>query len=142
MHEPGFPGTPPKVPSGLQIAGRRLWKRACGLYQFRVDELAVLEGACRTADLIVSIESGLVGKPLTVAGSKGQDRVHPLIPELRAQRGLLAQMLRQLELPDEPGYAPSLSQRNVKPLCIAGTAQGMEGADGTDPPARRRGDPA
>lgn len=73
----------------------------------RPDEWAVLEQACRSADLIGTLVDGLEGQPLTVEGSKGQMVAHPLVSELRLQRAALRSLLHGLELPDEAGYQPT-----------------------------------
>jgi hypothetical protein len=67
----------------------------------RPDELAVLATACRTADIIARLEDELGDGPLMVAGSKGQEVVHPAVVELRLQRAAVASLLRQLAIPDE-----------------------------------------
>jgi hypothetical protein len=96
------------LPKGLGVRSRggRLWRAVTGVYELRADELAVLEDACRHANLVVKMEAE-VGKcargSLTVAGSKGQDAPHPLLAELRMSRHLIAQSLARLQLPDEPG---------------------------------------
>jgi hypothetical protein len=43
----------------------------------------------------------MAGQPLTVKGSMGQEREHPLLSEIRQQRLTLARLLKQLELPDD-----------------------------------------
>jgi hypothetical protein len=65
-----------------------------------VDEVFTLESACRTADTIVRLDAALEGQPLTVAGSMGQLREHPLLAEARQQRSLLGRLLTQLKLPE------------------------------------------
>lgn len=97
-----------RAPSGLRPAGHRLWRAhtADADVSFRPDELAILELAARTADEIAGLERALADAPRTVAGSKGQDAVHPLIPELRLQRQLLASLLARLRIPEPDGGAP------------------------------------
>lgn len=93
-------GSPPR-PSRLGTAGSSLWRALTADYEFRVDELVVLEAACRTADTLTLIDAALVDAPLTVPGSMGQLREHPLLAEARQQRQGLARLLRQLDIPDE-----------------------------------------
>lgn len=45
--------------------------------------------------------------PLLVPGSLGQQKVHPAVTEVRAQRLLLAGLLKQLSLPDPATVAGS-----------------------------------
>lgn len=98
-------GDKPRRPSGLGVDGRRLWSAVVGVYELRADEVHVLELAARTADDVAAVQAALAGAPLTVAGSMGQVREHPLLSELRQQRAALARLLRQLDLPDEAGPA-------------------------------------
>jgi len=75
-------------------------------YDLRADELATLEHACKTADLIDRLQAVLDEAPLlTVPGSRGQVTSHPLLGEVRAHRDLLARLFRQLHLPAEPVQA-------------------------------------
>lgn len=93
----------PTAPAGLEPSGIALWKSITTGYQFRPDELAVLEDACRTADIITAMEKAWAedGRPMTTRGSQGQLVAHPLISELRQHRAARATLLRQLKLPDE-----------------------------------------
>lgn len=94
----------PPVPRGLARGpGASLWRAVVGQYSLRADELVVLDSACRQVELVAKLERELTGSKLIVAGSKGQDVPHPLLGELRASRALVASLLRQLGLPDEPG---------------------------------------
>jgi hypothetical protein len=97
--------TAPRVPSGLQAAGRRLWREVVAVYELRPDELLLLEKACRTADDAARLDAAVREAPLTVTGSTGQTRHNPLLNESRQTRALLASLLKQLALPDEPAEA-------------------------------------
>jgi hypothetical protein len=90
----------PPVPRGLDSAGRSLWRRILADFGLREDEKTVLEAACRTADTIARLDAALVDAPLTVPGSAGQLREHPLLSEVRQQRALLGRLLHQLKLPE------------------------------------------
>lgn len=87
-------------PKGLDAAGRTLWRRISRAYELREDEITVLEQASRSADTIARLDAALVDAPLTVPGSAGQLREHPLIAEVRQQRVLIARLLHQLRLPE------------------------------------------
>jgi hypothetical protein len=93
----------PKPPASLESAGSTLWRDVVAKYDLRVDELAVLEAACKTADMIALLEKAWadLGRPFMTVGSTGQDVIHPLIGERRAQQAALAALFRQLKLPDE-----------------------------------------
>ena len=96
--------TTKKAPAGLGPKAKRLWADITGGYALRVDELRILEDACREVDLIEGMEAELRGATdlgdWLVKGSQGQEVAHPLIGELRAHRSLLAQLLGKLKLPD------------------------------------------
>lgn len=86
----------PKAPRGLGAAGRQLWRRAVSEFVFNVAEQAVLEQACRSADVIAKLHDAWVDADAVVAGSRGQPACHPLIRELREERALLARLLEQV----------------------------------------------
>lgn len=93
----------PRKPAGLADAGSALWSDLVGPYEFRPDELRVLEATCREADLIARMEDELDGAAFTVKGSMGQPVANPMLGELRQHRALLERLLRALSLPDEEG---------------------------------------
>lgn len=89
-----------RAPKDLGPAGQRLWKSICRDYELRPDELAVLESACREADLIQRLEEALKDAPLVVKGSMGQEVASPLVTEIRLHRSTQASLLKQLKIPD------------------------------------------
>jgi hypothetical protein len=91
----------PEPPADLGVRGAELWRGVLADHELRVDELRVLEDACREVDLIERLEAGLQGEPLVVTGSQGQPVAHPNIQELRQHRALVARLLAGLKLPDE-----------------------------------------
>jgi hypothetical protein len=88
------------APANLSAAGTALWAAMTKHMDFRPDELAVLEQAARIADTIATLEAELSPASATVAGSRGQDTVNPLIPELRLQRQALVTFLGRLDVPE------------------------------------------
>lgn len=87
------------MPKGMGYQGKKLWQSvtdAFGDLEDDPDKRRILFDACGTADLVDELEKGRAGEPLTVKGSKFQPVIHPLISELRYQRGLLAQLLARL----------------------------------------------
>lgn len=90
-------------------AGADLWNRLNDKYEFRPDEITVVERACRVADRIHDMEVEL-GSAVTDVGSMGQTVVHPLIPEIRAYTALLASLMKQLNLPDGDSAAGESSR--------------------------------
>lgn len=93
--------TKPKAPVGLLAGGKRLWVDTVGSWTLRVDELRVLEDACREADLIDQMQRKLRPATLMVKGSQGQDVVNPLVSEVRQHRAVLRGLLGQLRLTDD-----------------------------------------
>jgi hypothetical protein len=95
-------GSKPRIPAprGLGGAGRRLWRDVVGQYGLRVDELILLESACKTLDYIEKLDAAMADQPLLSKGSMGQDRENPLLSEVRQQRLALARLLRQIDLPE------------------------------------------
>ncbi|QSE88925.1 hypothetical protein JWS13_10055 [Rhodococcus pseudokoreensis] len=90
------------MPRGLGTAGQRLWRTT--LDEFEMDsephKIEILTQACKVTDKIAELEKAQKGQPLTVLGSARQLTIHPLVAEVRFQRGLLAQLLGKLGLPD------------------------------------------
>ncbi|HVX20894.1 MAG TPA: hypothetical protein VHB02_06085 [Acidimicrobiales bacterium] len=105
-----------QAPAGLNRAGKALWTAITEKYEFRPDELAILEDACRMADLIAAMEGAWAddGSPMTSEGSQGQLVVHPLIAELRQYRNARARLLKQLALPDDVGAASGNGNTNAR----------------------------
>lgn len=112
MVEETKPPIIPRAPTGLQRAGKALWRDVRGVFDFEDEPhlVAILEQACRVRDRLDELESGLKGQPLTVLGSAKQLTAHPLISEIRFQQKALAELLRALGLPDNSDVE-SLSDR-------------------------------
>jgi phage terminase small subunit len=87
-------------PRGLKTPGGRLWDAVTSEYKLAVDDLAVLEEACRTRDLIADLRAKVAENGLIVPSSQGE-RVNPAIVEGRQQAMLLAKLLGVLGLPDD-----------------------------------------
>ena len=91
-----------RPPAGLKAPGKRFWSAVAGLYVLTPAELANLAEACRTCDELDRLEKAVRQLPdLTVAGSTGQPRAHPLLEEVRRHRLLLERLTGALNLPDE-----------------------------------------
>lgn len=92
--------TTPAPPRVLGREGRAFWRLVHSLYDdLAPAELALLEQACRSLDVIAVLDAAAAAEPLTT-GSKGQTIVHPATTEARLQRRELARILDQLGLPD------------------------------------------
>lgn len=95
----------PTPPLRLGDRALGLWKGITDRYSLRVDELYILESACREIDLIDKMEAEQKTSDLVVFGSQGQPVAAPLIAELRQHRTTFANFMKQLKLPDEDGRA-------------------------------------
>jgi hypothetical protein len=89
------------APRGLKKRGRKFWREVLSTYQLRLDEVVLLETACKTIDLLDDLEAAMTNQPLITKGSMGQERENPLLSEARQQRAHLNRTLAQLSLPDE-----------------------------------------
>jgi hypothetical protein len=88
-----------RAPSGLGRAGRALWRDINAEFGLAPHESAVLVQCCRVVDRMELIEAELSISPLTVAGSTGQPKAHPLLAEWRAQARVLESLSRALSIP-------------------------------------------
>jgi len=90
------------VPVSLAAPGRKIWRHITAEYTLRPDELVTLEDVGAITDMIDALSTAWeeAGRPLTTTGSMGQLVIHPLIGEIRAQRGARNALWRQLRLPD------------------------------------------
>ena len=95
--------TVPAAPRGLRAAGRRLWRAVVVDFELAEHELALLREAVRVADVCQELP-----KTIDAEGVFREQRVHPAVVELRAQRILLARLIVALRVPlsvedDQPG---------------------------------------
>lgn len=92
-----------RAPNGLKRRGNALWRELHAVFDFAADphRSAIIEDACRTADMIDRLQSIIdAAGGLRVKGSHDQPVAMPEIAELRQYRALLAQLLKSLALPD------------------------------------------
>lgn len=89
----------PKAPGKLGPSGRVFWREIAGEHDLNAAERAILEQACRILDTIGELADAMKGESLTVRGSAGQLREHPLIAESRQQRALFGRLVGQLKVP-------------------------------------------
>lgn len=105
-----------KRPVGLGSAGGGLWTSVLRSYELSPAELATLERACRTLDLLAKIDAELATAGVTVLGSMGQVRSHPLIAAQADLSRVLDVQLRSLALPvgdEDTGRIRSPQQREA-----------------------------
>lgn len=105
-------GKKPSTPPGLSAGGRRFWRETVGEYEFRTDELILLQQVCKMLDTVEALADRAASVDPVVVGSTGQPRVHPLLPELRQQQMALSVLLRRLGLPDPPAAEMPTSSRS------------------------------
>jgi hypothetical protein len=103
----------PKTPAGLGTAAK-FWREVTATYELRVDELRILEDACREMNLIDRIQKEVDSdRLLTSKGSMGQEVASPMVQELRHHRTTLARLLTQLQLPSEESGSPAQSRSSA-----------------------------
>lgn len=88
-----------RAPSGLGKAGRALWRDINAGFGLAPHESAILVQVCRCVDRMDAIEAELAGAALTVEGSTGQPKAHPLLAEWRMQARVLESLSRALSIP-------------------------------------------
>jgi hypothetical protein len=93
------------APESLGSAGASKWSAIVKDYDLRADELAILENACRAADMISGVEKvwSDEGRPMYTKGSMGQLVEHPAPKGIRAWQTTMDTALARLKLPDLDG---------------------------------------
>lgn len=105
-----------RSPSGLGKAGRALWREINAEFGLAAHEQAILVQCCRVVDRLDAIERELQGATLTVEGSTGQPKAHPLLAEWRAQARVLEALSRALSIPlpsEDVGHRRSPTARDA-----------------------------
>lgn len=92
----------PTAPTGLKVAGKRLWRQIWATYDLNPGEAAILERACRATDSAAVMQAELdTLDSLMAVGSMGQSVMHPFVAEIRQHEALAVQCLAKLKLPDD-----------------------------------------
>ena len=94
----------PDPPDHLGAAGRDLWATVGRDLVFEAHELPLLTSACEVADRIAALEAVIAEEGVTVAGSKGQPRLHPAVAEVRQSRLAMARLLGQIAIETGEGH--------------------------------------
>jgi hypothetical protein len=105
-----------RAPPGLGTSGRALWRDINAQFGLAPHESAILVQCCRCADRLDQIEAELSGAALTVEGSTGQPRAHPLLAEWRMHARVLESLSRALSIPlpgEDVGRRRSPSARDA-----------------------------
>ena len=107
----------PSAPSGLGRSGRALWREVNAEFGLAAHESAILVQCCRVVDRLDALQGELAAAgSLTVTGSTGQPKAHPLLAEWRAQARLLESLSRALSIPmpgEDVGRRRSPSARDA-----------------------------
>ena len=126
----------PRVPDGLNAAGRRLWREITGVYVLEPREATVLEAACRQVDDVARLEGLIESGGLVVEGSKGQPRLAPWVAEVRAGRLAVSRLLDALHLPEDVTETADGKSRRAKRAADARWARQREQRERADRRAR------
>lgn len=96
---------PPDAPDCLGEAGAALWRDVVREYDLGPNDERILLEAARTKDELERLAEKLGKSSVTVTGSRGQVRPHPLLGEIRAHRLALKQLLGALGFDDADAAA-------------------------------------
>ena len=105
-----------RAPSGLGRSGLALWRQVNREFGLAPHESAILIQVCRVVDRLDAIQAELAAAPLTVEGSTGQPRAHPLLAEWRMQARVLESLSRALSIPlpgEDVGHRRSPTAREA-----------------------------
>jgi hypothetical protein len=104
-----------KPPAGLQGHGSALWKAVIAdvheEWELDSKDLHSLEQAARAADRAQELEELIERDGLMIAGSTGQERLHPAISEQRMLRQLSAVLVSKIALEAPEPQTGHLSSR-------------------------------
>lgn len=92
--------TPPRAPAGLQTEGKKLWKQVLTDHTLASWELEILEGACRTKDIMSVLDADIRASKLKTTGSMGQEILNDSVKERRMQEQHYIKLLTSLNLPN------------------------------------------
>jgi hypothetical protein len=89
----------PPPPTGLNDSAVRFWTHVHEATPIGDHERAILTRLCRVLTLVDRLEDAVYADgDFTVPGSHGSTVVHPLLPEIRLQLGIVNQLYRTLSL--------------------------------------------
>jgi hypothetical protein len=109
--EPVKPRRQP-APPGLQLGGRAFWRAIVTEFELVDHELVILKEACRTIDLLDSLQGALDSDGPLQSWGEGV-RQHPAVPATRDHRIALARLLAALGIPGDEEDQPPRGSRGV-----------------------------
>ena len=89
----------PRVPAGIEPPGKAFWHKITRTYELDPAELLLLTRCCKIIDVLAEIDRRLAADGLTVTGSMGQPRAHPLLAAKSEQERVLDRLCISLALP-------------------------------------------
>lgn len=95
--EPASEQSPP--PDGLGPAGREVWDVFTSAFEADERELVLIALAARQADQVADLDRLVEADGLMIAGSVGQQRLHPAVTEARQGRAVIGRLLSSLAVP-------------------------------------------
>lgn len=105
-----------RAPASMGTRALKFWHLMTDKYEFREDELRLLEDACREMTLIDTMDRALRNNGLVQTGSQGQVVANPLLREVRQHRAVLNRLLDSLQIPDEPGDGRAEAAAEVRSI--------------------------
>jgi P27 family predicted phage terminase small subunit len=115
---------PPKAPAGLRKAGAALWARVLADvhadWELDSSDLHGLEQAARAVDRAQELGEVIDRDGLMIAGSTGQERLHPAVAEQRMQRQLSAHLVSKIALAPPDAKTGHLSGKQRQKLRAVG----------------------
>jgi len=116
------------TPSGLRVAGKRLWRSILDDYELDEHERAMLLEACRSVDLLDQLDAAVRRDGAMVESPQGV-KAHPAAVEARQQKIALARLLAALRLP--AGAEGDAEQRQDRRPARRVGVRGVYGIRGT-----------
>lgn len=92
-------GTMRRPPPGLDGPGRAFWRSVVQVYELAPAEYLLLGQACAVVDLLALADVEIRSDGVTVTGSVGQVKAHPLLASTVEMRRLLDTLIRGMALP-------------------------------------------
>lgn len=98
--------TKPRVPQGLNVAGRRLWRSVIDNYELSGHELEVLRVAAMAADRLETAHQQLDDEGQVITNRFGALVAHPAAKVAHDAGQTILNTFRSLSLPEDTSAAP------------------------------------